>query len=181
MSASIHPGRRQRQLALALAVPALIVTLAVSGVEVWRVLAPSRAQVGYRSYGSLGEAIAMDDVHGAHAFIERGQSPDALITVYDPALTGRQPVLVPPIVWAAAAGRRTIVLMLLAEGVTFERDTDRASACLADRLGFPQIAADLRRLAGRPLASPCPTLPPGPPLATLTAIPAGIQDAGQGH
>jgi len=167
-SAPIDP-RRQQWLTLALVLPALIVLCAVSGVEVLRVVAPARAQIGYRTYSSLGEAIAMDDVRGAHDFIQHGQNPNALIAVIDPALTGGRQVQVPPIVWAAAAGRRAIVLMLLGAGATFERDIDRAAPCLADRLGFPGIASDLRRLASPPLVSPCPTLPPGPPLAVLSA------------
>ncbi len=160
-------ARRQRRLAVALALPALVLTVAVASVEVRFFLSSASAQAGVGRYGSLGEAIAMDDVRGAHAFIRGGQSPDALIAVHDPVLTGGQEVRVPPIVWAAAAGRRAIVRMLLSEGATFRRDADRAAACLADRGGFADIAADLRRLAREPLASPCPVFPPGPPLLGL--------------
>jgi hypothetical protein len=159
---AMHPA--EKRLAFALAVPALIVTLAVCAVEMWRVLAPSQALIGHQTYGSPGEAIAMNDLRGAYDFIRRGQDPNVPIAVQDPLLTGGQEVLVPPIIWAAAAGRSSIVLMLLGSGPLYERDTHRA-ACVADLQGFSDIAADVRRFTNRPLASPCPAIPPGPPLA----------------
>ena len=156
-----------RHLVLACAIPAVLMMLAVAGVEVWRVVAPARAEVGHRAYGTMGEAVVADDLRGVMGFIERGQSPDALIGVHDPVLTGGREIRVPPIVWAAAAGRQRIVMALLFAGVTFDRDADRAAACIADRLEFPEIAAHLRQIAGLPPASACPPPTPGPLLLTI--------------
>ena len=144
MSAPPPQARRVRRLVLACAVPAVLMMLAVSGVEVWRVVAPARAEVGHRVYGAMGEAVVADDLRGVLGFIERGQSPDALIAVHDPVLTGGREVRVPPIVWATAAGRQRIVMALLFAGITFQRDADRAAACIADRLEFSEIATHLR-------------------------------------
>ena len=157
MSAPSQTPPGQRRLLLACAIPAVLVMLAVSGVEVWRVVAPSSAETGHRTYGTMGEAVVADDLRGVLGFIERGQSPDALIAVHDPVLTGGREVRVPPIVWATAAGRQRIVMALLFAGVTFQRDADRAAACIADRLEFSEIATHLRQIAGLPPASapPC--------------------------
>ena len=169
MSRIADSGSRQRRLALALAIPALMVTIGVCAVEAWRLIVPSRAQIGARVYTSLGEAIAMDDVIGAHEFLRRGENPNALITVYDPVLTGGRQLQVAPIVWAAAAGRRQIAQMLLGAGVTFTREADALAPCVADRLGYHDIAADIRKFASPPLASPCPAAVPGAPLAAYAA------------
>ena len=166
MSAPPPEATGVRHLVLACAVPAVLMMLAVSGVEVWRVIAPSSAETGHRAYGTMGEAVVADDLRGVLGFIERGQSPDALIAVHDPVLTGGREVRVPPIVWATAAGRERIVLALLFAGVTFDRDADRAAACIADHLEFPEIATHLRQIAGLPPASACPAPAPGPLLLT---------------
>ena len=155
---------RLRALTWALAGPALAVLLLATVVEVWRVVAPTQAQAGYRRYRSLGEAIVMNDVRGAYEFIRRGQDPNALIVVLDPVLTGGQVVQVSPITWAAAVGRPKIVLMLLGAGVAFEREADRSAACIADRLGFADIAGSLRAIGGLPPPSACPPVTTGPPL-----------------
>ena len=169
MSAAVESRVRLRTLTWTLAGPALAVLLLATVVEVWRVVAPTQAQAGYRMYGSLGEAIVMNDVRGAYEFIRRGQDPNGLIAVHDPVLTGGQVVLVSPVVWAAAAGRPKIVLMLLGAGVTFEREADRSAACLADRLGFADIAGVLRAIGGLPPASACPAVTPGPPLLAVAS------------
>ncbi len=106
MSPPTPTAAARRHLVLACFIPAVLMMLAVSGVEVWRVVAPARAEVGHRVYGTMGEAVVADDLRGVLGFIERGQSPNALIAVHDPVLTGGREVLVPPVVWAAAAGRR---------------------------------------------------------------------------
>ena len=167
MSAPSRNAIGQRPLLFACTVPAVLMMLAVSGVEVWRVVAPARAEVGHRVYGTMGEAVVADDLRAVLGFIERGQSPDALIAVHDPALTGGHTVLVPPVVWATAAGRRRIVMALLFAGVTFERDADRAAACIADRLEFPELAAQLRQGAGLAPPSACPPPAPGPLLLAV--------------
>lgn len=171
MSAALNTPPPQasavRRLVLACAVPAVLMLLAVSGVEVWRAVAPSSAETGHRVYGTMGEAVVADDLRGVLGFIERGQSPDALIAVHDPTLTGGDTILVPPIVWAAAAGRQRIVMALLFAGVTFDRDADRAAACIADQLEFPEIATHLRQIGGLPPASTCPAPGPGALLLTV--------------
>jgi hypothetical protein len=159
---------RERWLTWALAAPAIAAALAIVGVEIWRTSAPFRAQSGYHQLDSLGQASVLDDVRGAYAFIRRGQDPNALIAVYDDRLTGGEWALVPPIAWAAAGGRPRIVRMLLAAGVTFDRDIDRAAACLADQAGHADIAALLRQLAPLPPANECPPPADGPPLLSLT-------------
>lgn len=157
----------RRHIALALAIPSIVTALAVTGVEFWRILAPTRAEVGHRVYGTLGEAIVADDLRGVMGFVQSAQSPNALIAVHDPALTGGRDVLVPPIVWAAAAGRQRIVLALLGAGATFERDADKAAACIADDLDLTEIASQLRLIARLPAASSCPPPPEGPPLLAV--------------
>ena len=167
MSAPSRNAIGQRPLLLACTVPAVLMMLAVTGVEVWRVVAPSSAERGHRAYGTMGEAVVADDRRGVLGFIERGQSPDALIAVHDPVLTGGREVRVPPIVWATAAGRQRIVMALLFAGVTFQRDADRAAACIADRLEFPEIATQLRQIAGLSPPSACPPPSPGPLLLAV--------------
>ncbi len=157
----------RRRLALVLVVPSVLTMFAVLGVEVWRLVSPAGAETGHRIYGTLGEAIVADDLRGVMDFLQRGQSPDALIPVHDPALTGGREILVPPILWAAAAGRQRMVLALLGAGVTFERAADKAAACLADQLAFPEIATSLRQIARLPAPSACPPAPSGPPLLPL--------------
>ncbi|MBM3776914.1 MAG: hypothetical protein FJW23_01580 [Acidimicrobiia bacterium] len=170
MTAPVVAAGRERTLAWALAIPAVLVTVALVAVEAWRLAAPARAQAGYRIHGSLGEAIANDDVRGAFDFVRRGQDPNALIPVHDPQLTGGEEVFVPPIVWAAAADRRAIVLMLLGTGATFARGIDRAAPCVADRLGFDEVARTLRRLGPLPPATTCPDLAPGPLLVGVARL-----------
>ena len=160
---------RHRELGMALLIPSLAVLLAATVVECWRVVAPTNGVAGDRTYQSLGDAIAMNDLRGAYAFIRLGQNPNALIPVHDPALTGGREVLVPPLVWAAAGGRMSIVLMLLGAGATFEQDLDRAAPCIADRLGFADVAATLRAIGRLPPASACPPAPAGPPLVAASA------------
>ncbi len=160
---------REHTLALALVVPSVLVLLAVAAVEVWRVVAPAEAQAGHRTYTSLGEAIAEDDLLGAYDLIRRGENPNELTAVFDPVLTGGQELLVPPIVWAAAAGRGAIVFMLIGAGVTFDRDADRAAACIADQMKFGDIAEALRQFGRLPPASACPAPQPGPPLLAVAA------------
>ncbi len=167
MSNPTPAAAARRPLVLACFIPAILMMLAVSGVEVWRVVAPARAEVGHRAYGTMGEAVVADDLRGVMGFIQGGQSPDALIAVHDPKLTGGREVRVPPIVWATAAGRERIVMALLFAGVTFDRDADRAAACIADQLEFPEIATHLRQIGGLPPASTCPAPTPGPLLLTV--------------
>lgn len=141
-------------------------------MEVWRLVAPVRAEIGYPRSPSLGEAIAADDVRAAHDFITRGQSPDAPIPVLDPALTGGEVMLVSPITWAVANGRRTMVLMLLGMGATLADERTSAIACLAEQRGFPQLSAELLRLTSAARTRDCPA-PSDPPLAGFNAAPTG--------
>jgi hypothetical protein len=140
---------------------------AVAGTEIWRFLAPARAEVGHTVYATLGEAVVANDLRGVMGFIERGQSPDALIDVHDAVLTGGQTVRVPPVVWASAAGRSRIVLALLGSGVTFERPVDRLTPCVADWMGFDEIAAQVRLVARLPPPANCPPQPDGPLLHAI--------------
>ena len=92
----------------------------------------------------------------AYAFIRAGQDPNHFITVRDPALTGGRWVFVSPLVWAVAAQKKSVVLMLLAFGARLERRTDRAAACLADMLGNAEIATVLRHDKEALSAAQCP-------------------------
>lgn len=167
MSTNTPSPNRRRTLLLTCWVPAICVMLAATGVEVARLGLPTRTQAGHTAYGTLGEAIVADDLRGVRAFIDQGQNPNALITVHDPALTGGDELMVPPIVWAAAAGRQRVVLTLLGSGVTFERAADRAASCVAEWMGFQEIAEQVRIIGGIAATAPCEPRPAGPPLRAL--------------
>ncbi len=160
-----------RSISAALVIPALLGAVVTVGVQAWRVVAPAQAEVGHRVHASLAEAIALDDVRGAYDFIRRGQDPNEPIPVRDQRLTGDREILVAPVVWATAAGRRTIVLMLLQAGATLVRDADKAAPCIAERLGYSEIASDLRRLGGLS-ATTCPPVPAGAPLGVGADAPS---------
>lgn len=164
------PSPVTERLTRILWIPALAAMLLVLGAELWRAVDPTHAETGRLGYPTIGQAIVADDVRGTYAFIRLGDAPDAPIRVHDPVLTGATEVEVPPLLWAAAAGRTRIVSMLLGAGVTATRPLDRLAACVADAAEHADTAALLRQLVPAMIpAGACPPLGPGPVLPAALA------------
>jgi hypothetical protein len=161
----LSPSPSERRLALALAVPALAVVAALTAIEAWRLMSP-RAADGVRVHVSMADAIAAGDLLGAYEFVRLGQDPGAPILVRDPVLTGGRDLVVSPVVWAAAHGQGSIVLMLLGAGATLDDERLGSTRCLAARAGFAGVVEALRR-ASRVTPGPCPAASDEPPLHAL--------------
>jgi hypothetical protein len=106
---------RDRLIAALVAAPAVVVALAVTSVELWRLREPEAALFTTPFVYSLAEAIDAGDLQRAYAFIRAGQDPNAPIVVRDEG--GRQ-ITVSPLAWARAKDRKDIEQMLRAFGAT---------------------------------------------------------------
>jgi hypothetical protein len=149
MSASHLIFRRRRFLALMMAAPALFTALGVCAVEGRRVLQPQSPLFVAPFMFSLADAIEQNDVDQAHAFIRAGQDPNQPIGVSNPVLTGGRRVLVSPLLWAVATGRRDPLLMLLGYGARWDAAMGAEALCLAEQLGDGTTAALLQRHGAR--------------------------------
>ena len=98
---------------------------------------------------SFADAIERNDVDQAYAFIRAGQDPNQPIGVSNPVLTGGRRVLVSPLLWAVATGRRDALLMLLGYGARLDAAIGAEALCLAEALGDGTTAALLQRHGAR--------------------------------
>ena len=152
-----------------MAVPAVVAAVALLALEGWRLASPE-SSLFVAPRASFADAIGRGDVSQAYDRLRAGQSPDDLIAVRHPVLTGGRGVLVSPLVWAVANGQRESALMLIAFGVRMNRAADRHAACLADALGHAELGRLLRVHGAPSTPDPCPVQPGGgPPLLTLLA------------
>jgi hypothetical protein len=104
---------RTRLIATLVAAPAVVVALAVTTVELWRLREPDAALFTTPFVYSLAEAIDAGDLQRAYAFIRAGQDPNAPIAVRDER--GQQ-IVVSPLEWAKAKQQKDIEMMLRAFG-----------------------------------------------------------------
>jgi hypothetical protein len=110
--------RRLRLLAGAIALPAVLAAVALVALEGWRLESPE-SSLFKAPQTSFADALGRGDVSQAYERLRAGQSPDDLIAVRHPVLTGGRGVLVSPLVWAVANGQRESALMLIAFAVSF--------------------------------------------------------------
>ena len=137
--------------------PAVLVAMAIAGVELWRAEHPGSPLFATPVAYSLAEAIQRDDVRRAYEFIRGGQNPNDVIPASDAILTGGRTVLVSPLEWAVANGSRKSALMLIGFGATVDQGADRGALCLADALGSAAMASLLRTYV-RGTEKRCPRL-----------------------
>lgn len=149
MSAPHQLVRRHRLLASMMAGPALLAALGVCAVEGRRVLQPQAALFAAPFVFSLADAIERNDVDQAYAFIRAGQDPNQPIGVSNPILTGGRRVLISPLLWAVATGRRDALLMLLGYGARWDAAIGAEALCLAEELGDGTTAALLEHHGAR--------------------------------
>jgi hypothetical protein len=141
-----HASGRRRALTGVLTAPAVILALALSGLELWRTVRP-RSDLFVPPFAySLADALATGNVQHAFQYVRAGQNPSELIAVRHPELTDRKWVLVSPLLWAIAVGNLDSVKMVLGHGARIERTADRQAVCLAEALGHLEIARVLRTL-----------------------------------
>lgn len=145
-----HVSSRRRVLSAVLAAPAVILALALGGLELWRTVRPRSDLFAPPFAHSFADAIATGNVQHAFQYVRAGQDPNQLIAVRHPELTGRKWVLVSPLLWAVAIGNIEAVKMLLGHGARIERPADRQAVCLAEASGHDQIARVLRTLGHVP-------------------------------
>jgi hypothetical protein len=151
-----------------LALPAILMALAIVAVESWRLHEPRSPIFAPPFVFSLADAIERGELPQAYEFLRSGD-PGALIEVRHPVLTGGQSLAVSPILWAVATGNRDAVQMLLGLGARIDVGPDWKAACLADALGNQDLA-EVLRIYGAPSHEPCPvTEAGGPPILTLLA------------
>jgi len=147
--------RRMRLLLLLMGTPALLTAFSLGALEAWRVRKPESPLFATPFVYSLADAIERDDVRRAYEFIRAGHGPSDAIAVRHPVLTGGRPLLVSPLVWAAAMNSKQSALMLLGFGARIDRATDSQAACLAEALGHAEMAGLLRDYGMKP-PHPCP-------------------------
>jgi hypothetical protein len=141
-----HVSGRGRALTAVIAAPALMVALALGGLELWRTVRPRSDLFAPPFAYSLADAIATSNVEHAFRYVRAGQDPNRLIAVRHPELTAGKWVLASPLLWAVAVGSLDSVKMVLGHGARIERTADRQAACLAEALGHLEIARVLRTL-----------------------------------
>jgi len=145
------PLRRRRRLGALLAAPALVVALALIGLEAWRVIRPRSPLFAPPFAYSLADAIATGNVQHAYQYVRAGQDPNQRIPVRHPELTRSQWVRVTPLEWAAAVGHADAARMLLGYGAR----VDESAICLAEARGHREVARVLRTYAGEVGSTEC--------------------------
>lgn len=146
----LRASHRRQRLTAVLAAPAVVVALALSGLELWRIVRPRSDLFAPPFAFSLADAIATGNVRQAFHYVRAGQDPNQLIAARHPELTGRKWVLVSPLLWAVAVGHLESVKMLLGYGARIQRTADRQAVCLAEALGHDEIARVLRTIGDVP-------------------------------
>jgi hypothetical protein len=147
--------RRRNWLTAFIAVPAIVVSLGLSGLETWRAIHPRSSLFTPPFAYSLADAIATGNLQRAYQYIRAGQDPNALIAVRHPTLTQRRWVLTSPLLWAVAVGNVDAVRMLLGYGAHVDRPAYREAICLAGTLGHQHIVRVLRIYGGGLSDPPC--------------------------
>ena len=159
--------------------PAALTALGLVALEVWRSVEPRSSLFAPPLTYTLADAIEQHELEQAYGFIRAGQDPNELIGVRHPVITGGEPELMSPLLWAAAVGDREAVLMLLGAGARMDRPVDRLAPCVAEALGHVELADALRRYT--PTAGSCRELNPAQaPLLALLA-PGGAIRSANGH
>ena len=163
---------RHTIVAAAIAIPAIVTTLCLGAIEVYRAIDPASPLFGDPPATSLAQAITRGmGVEQAYTFIRAGQDPNALITIDDEDYTGGAAMQVSPLVAAVASRDTNIVQMLLNFGARPDLPQNRLAWCLARALSDDSSAA---LIAGAPRfeAPACPAARPAPktpPLAYLSS------------
>lgn len=96
--------------------PAVVVALALAGIEMWRTIRPRSSLFAPPFAYSLAEAIESGNVQHAYQYIRAGHDPNQPIAVRHPVLTKNRWVLVSPLEWARATDQQDVVRMLLGYG-----------------------------------------------------------------
>lgn len=136
--------RRRRVFAMLIAGPALLASITISGVELWRWYRPASSLFVAPPVTSLADAIQTDDFEAAHVLVPEADGLDGRIAVNHPVLTGGRTVHVAPLVWAAANQSDRTVAMLLGHGPPVDVETKRRALCIAEALGNTVITGALR-------------------------------------
>lgn len=155
---------RRRLLASAMTVPAVLASLLISGVEIWRLMEPQSTLFAAPFAYSLAEAIERNDVDQAYGFIRAGHDPNQAIAVRHELLTGGRSMLVSPVIWAVATQSRETLLMLIGFGARVTGGAGGNAACLADALGNADMVRLLVTHGSQPPDERCRLRPENAPL-----------------
>lgn len=155
--------------ALLVAVPAIIVAVALAALEGSRLTRQSSSTALVE--GSLGEALRGGELEQAFAFIRAGQDPNRPVVFRDQETTGDREILIAPLLIAVAYNRDDSVSMLMSAGARLDAPGNRFAVCLANRLGHEDIAELIIR-DGRLAASDvtCPEATPSPEAPLLVYV-----------
>jgi hypothetical protein len=153
--------RFEESMSYLILAPAVLVALALCGMEAYRAIRPDAALFAAPPVESLADAILHGSVEQAHAFIRDGRDPNAAITVQDPEIAGGGAVTVTPLVLAVAAGQANAVHMLLGAGARMDLPENVLAICLAEETGDEEILEALRPPPGAPPLT-CPERVLGP-------------------
>ena len=153
-------------MATFLAMPTVVVSLALAGTETWRLLHPRSTLFAAPQTYSLADALEQHQLDQAYAFARR-LDPRAMIPVRHPIITNGRTVLATPLMWAAAVRDREGLLMLMqnVDAHTDQGDAARA-ICVAQAAGISETARVLR-MNWTVSADQCFRLTPGQPLMSF--------------
>lgn len=143
-------------LAVCLAAPAVAGAVALTGVEIYRLIDPAAPLFGGPAPATLADSITGGyGVEQTYQFIRMGHDPNAAVRVDNDDYVGAEPIDVSPLMLAIAAGDGAAVRMLLSFGVDLDLPQNRHAECLAREMGNPEIQDALRSLRGDAPEPPC--------------------------
>lgn len=129
-----------------LAAPAIAGALWIASTELRQPTADSsRVPV----FESIADAIRQGEVEDAYAFVSTGTDPNAPVPFSDAELTSSRPVMISPLMLAVSSNKENTVMMLLSFGARMDLPQNALASCLAERLGYDDLAAMILR-DGRP-------------------------------
>ena len=142
-------------IAACLAMPPMIVAIALAGIEVYRFIEPDAPLFGGPAPASLVESITDGfGVEQTYQFIRMGQDPNAPVRIDDEEYAGGETIQVSPLMLAVAAADGSAVRMLLSFGARLDLPQNRRAECLARELGHREIQAILVAERGDGSAEP---------------------------
>jgi hypothetical protein len=143
-------------IAAAIALPAAVATIGLTGIEAYRVVRPTAPLFGAAPV-SLADAITGGyGVEYAYRFIRSGQNPNEPIVVDDSDYTDGRVVKVPPLMLAIAARDENTTSMLLNFGGRLDLPQHRWARCLAEEVGNQALLGIIDRYGGAELPRTCP-------------------------
>jgi hypothetical protein len=140
---------RARLVATLIAAPAVFVTIALAGIEAYRLIRPDAALFGGPPPQSLADAITGGfGVEHVYTFIRAGQDPNAPMTVNAPNYTDGRSVTVSPLMLAVAGRDSSSVRMLLNFGARLDLPQNRLASCLAKAMNNDEMIEILAAVPG---------------------------------